>query len=34
MGVGRRLAVSPEQDLIVVNDHENHAGGARLEEEI
>jgi hypothetical protein len=34
MGVGRRLAVSMENDLIVANDHKNHTGGARLKEEI
>lgn len=26
MGVGRRFAVSAEKDLIVANDHKNHAG--------
>jgi hypothetical protein len=33
MGVGRRLAVPAEKDLIVANDDENHAGGAGLKEE-
>ena len=34
MGVGRGLAVSADEDLIVANDDENHTGGAGLEEEV
>jgi hypothetical protein len=34
MGVGRGLAVSAEEDMIVANDDENHTGGAGLKEEV
>jgi hypothetical protein len=34
MGVGRGLAVSTEEDIIVANDDENHTGGAGLKEEV
>jgi len=34
MGVGRGLAVSAEEDMIVANDDENHTGGAGLKEDV
>ena len=34
MRVGCGLAVSAEEDLIVANDDQNHAGGSGLEEEV
>ena len=34
IGVGRGLAVSAEEDMIVANDDENHTGGAGLKEDV
>src|SRR5882757_9190082 len=34
MGVGRGLAVSAEEDMIVANNDEDHTGGAGLKEEV